>query len=66
VFPWLQISLLKASEFESQAQSKNTQFNIVQAEFLNLLLEQGRIYLCVGSQPVRSLFFTNQGSKNFH
>lgn len=49
MFPWLQISLLKALEFESQAQSKNIQFNIVQAEFLNLLLEQGKIYLWVES-----------------
>lgn len=66
MFPWLQISLLKALEFESQAQSKNIQFNIVQAEILNLLLEQGKIYLCVESQWVRSSFLTNQGSKHFH
>lgn len=66
MFPWLQISLLKALEFESQAQSKNIQFNIVQAEILNLLLEQGKIHLCVESQWARSSLFTNQGSKHFH
>ena len=66
MFPWLQISLLKALEFESQAQGKNIRFNIVQAEFLNLLLEQGEMYLCIESQSVRSSFFTNQGSKHLH
>lgn len=43
MFPWLQISLLKTLESESQAQNKNIWFNIVQAEFLNLLLEQSKI-----------------------
>lgn len=59
-------SLYFKLEFESWAQSKNTQFIIAQAEILDILPEQDKIYLCVESQSMRSLFFTNQGSKHFH
>lgn len=40
MFPWLQISLLKALEFEGQVQTKRIQVNIVQTEFLDFLIEQ--------------------------
>lgn len=50
MFPWLQISLLKALEFEGQVQSKRIQVNTVQTEFLDLLLEQDKIYLCAEFQ----------------
>lgn len=49
MFPWLQISLLKALEFEGQVQTKRTQVIIVQTDFLDLL-QQDKIYLCVESQ----------------
>lgn len=65
MFPWLQISLLKTLEFESQVQGVKTLFNIVQAEVLNLILGQGKMYLCIESQSVTLTFFTNQGSMYF-
>lgn len=51
MFPWLQISLLKALEFEGQVQTKRIPVNIVQTEFLDFLLEQNSyIYVLNPSQ----------------
>lgn len=51
MFPWLQISLLKALEFEGQVQTKRIQVIIVQTDFLDLL-QQDKIYLCVESSQI--------------
>lgn len=47
MFPWLQISLLKALEFEGRVPTTRIQVNIVQTEFLDLLPEQDKnLFMC--------------------